>query len=56
MKLEYDYIGYGTRNLAITSCFNGVCSPSNGASASVSSNKQLFKVGFNYLFDVGGFR
>jgi outer membrane immunogenic protein len=55
VKLEYDYIGYGTRNLAITSCSNNVCSPST-TSASVSSNKQLFKVGFNYLFDVGGFR
>ena len=56
VKLEYDYIGYGTRNLAITNCSGGICSPTNNGSASVSSNKQLFKVGFNYLFDVGGFR
>jgi outer membrane immunogenic protein len=56
VKLEYDYIGYGTRNLAITNCSGGVCSPTNNGSTSVSSNKQLFKVGFNYLFDVGGFR
>jgi outer membrane immunogenic protein len=55
VKLEYDYIGYGTKSLAITSCTNSVCVPSGGA-ASISSNKQLFKVGFNYLFDVGGFR
>jgi outer membrane immunogenic protein len=51
VKAEYDFIGFGTKSLAVNGCDNGVCNP-NGSSP-VSSNKQLFKVGFNYLFGAG---
>ena len=52
IKAEYDYIGFGTKSLSSSLCFSGEgCTP-NG-SAPISSNKQLFKVGFNYLFGAG---
>jgi outer membrane immunogenic protein len=53
VKLEYDYIAYGSRQLTQTFCSSG-SSCSVGGTTPISSNKQLIKVGVNYLFDVGG--
>lgn len=49
VKLEYNYLNYGTRMLAGTSCVNNVCVPGN--STSDSATKQIFKVGANYLIN-----
>jgi outer membrane immunogenic protein len=53
VKLEYDYIGFGNKELAATIC----PTPSTCVvpfSNSFSATKQIFKVGANYLFDLGG--
>jgi len=52
VKLEYDYIGFGTEQFTVTKCSLGVCAPVN--TGTLSANKQVFKVGANYLFDFGG--
>jgi outer membrane immunogenic protein len=53
VKLEYDYIGFGAKQLTLNQCNTvGVCA--NTQTFSMSTTKQLFKVGVNYLFDVGG--
>jgi outer membrane immunogenic protein len=52
VKLEYDYIGFGSKELAFNQCSGNVCAQTG--TSSVSSTKQLFKVGANYLFDLGG--
>ena len=54
VKFEYDHIGFGAKELTITQCpgtIGSVCAPSG--TASFSSTKQIFKVGANYLFNVG---
>jgi outer membrane immunogenic protein len=53
VKLEYDYIGYGSKELAFNQC-NAAGRCGQTGTESLSSTKQLFKVGVNYLFDVGG--
>jgi outer membrane immunogenic protein len=52
IKLEYNYLSFGSKPVAFTFCSVGVCSP-NGI-LSESATKQIFKVGANYLFDIGG--
>jgi outer membrane immunogenic protein len=52
IKLEYDYIGFGPKELLVTSCSGSVCV--TPATASFNSTKQVFKVGTNYLFHMGG--
>jgi outer membrane immunogenic protein len=51
VKLEYDFIGFGVKNFTNSFCIAGDCIP---VSNQISSNKQVFKVGANYLFDLGG--
>lgn len=51
IKFEYDYIGFGAKELVVTSCSPSLCLPVG--TTSVSSTKQLFKVGANYLFNMG---
>jgi outer membrane immunogenic protein len=53
VKLEYDYIGFGNKQVPFTSCSpTGVCN--TGQSFTFSATKQIFKVSANYLFDFGG--
>ena len=52
VKLEYDYIGFGTKEFNVNVCNNGICGVPG--TVSYSATKQLFKVGANYLFDFGG--
>ena len=53
VKFEYNYIAYGNKELTATQCNNaGVCGVVG--TSSISTTKQLFKVGANYLFDFGG--
>ena len=51
VKLEYNYIGFGSKQFTTTECSLGVCAPVG--TNLLSANKQVFKVGVNYLFDVG---
>ena len=54
VKLEYDYIGFGNKEVSFTNCSgsSGVCTVPG--TFSFSATKQIFKVGANYLFDFGG--
>jgi outer membrane immunogenic protein len=49
-KFEYDYLGFGARNVHFTEACTGVgCFiPPNGFTQSVSADKHIFKLGFNY--------
>jgi outer membrane immunogenic protein len=49
-KLEYNWLNYGSKSLAITECEGGTCLPVGSSSQHASI--QLFKVGVNYLFNV----
>jgi outer membrane immunogenic protein len=56
VKFEYDYIAYGSKTLSTTGCNTSGATTNcffNGGSP-LSSNKQLFKFGVNYLFDPMG--
>jgi outer membrane immunogenic protein len=51
-KFEYDYLGFGARNVNFVTVF-----PLGGTSIqtqSVSADKHIFKIGVNYLFNAGG--
>jgi outer membrane immunogenic protein len=52
VKAEYNYIGFGGKEVAFTQCQAGVCLP--GGTQTISATKQIFKIGANYLFDFGG--
>jgi len=52
VKAEYNFIGFGAKEVAFTQCQNGVCVP--GGTQTMSATKQIFKLGANYLFDFGG--
>jgi outer membrane immunogenic protein len=57
VKLEYNYLKYGSKELAFTGCSNSfggpvTCSPDG--TGTVHADKQIFKIGANYLFNMGG--
>jgi len=52
VKFEYDYIGFGSKEVPFSQCVLGVCGVTG--TTSFSATKQIFKVGANYLFDFGG--
>jgi outer membrane immunogenic protein len=52
IKLEYNYLSFGSKQVAFTGCSPGFCSSAGNISESAS--KQIFKVGANYLFNIGG--
>jgi outer membrane immunogenic protein len=52
VKLEYNFLSFGSKALAQTEC--RLASPcQSGGSVSEHATKQVFKVGVNYLFDWG---
>jgi outer membrane immunogenic protein len=53
VKLEYNFLDYGSKLLAVTECFTGSPCAVVG-STSEHAQKHIFKVGFNYLFNVWG--
>jgi outer membrane immunogenic protein len=53
IKAEYNYIAFGAKELTLTECETGFGCGVTGTS-SVSATKQVFKIGANYLFDIGG--
>jgi len=55
-KFEYDYLGFGSKNVAfttITTC-SLLCAGPFTQLQNVSADKHIFKVGLNYLFNFGG--
>ena len=54
-KFEYDYLGFGSKNVLFTTTCSGIfCgSPISTNTQSVSADKHIFKVGLNYKFDWG---
>jgi outer membrane immunogenic protein len=56
-KFEYDYLGFGSKNVGFrTICVPATfCGPSGSvpSTLSVSADKHIFKVGLNYKFDWG---
>jgi outer membrane immunogenic protein len=52
-KFEYDYLGYGAKNVSFTSSC-GLCTPPTSThTQNVSADKHIFKVGLNYKFGWG---
>ena len=52
VKMEYNFLDFGDKQLAVTECdIPGTCF-FQGAGSN-HATKQIFKVGFNYLFDWG---
>jgi outer membrane immunogenic protein len=54
-KFEYDYLGFGSKNVLFTTTCSGIfCNPPISTNTqSVSADKHIFKVGLNYKFDWG---
>jgi outer membrane immunogenic protein len=54
-KFEYDYLGFGSKNVLFTSTCSGLfCAfPISTNTQNVSADKHIFKVGLNYKFDWG---
>jgi outer membrane immunogenic protein len=55
-KFEYDYLGFGSKNVVFTSrCSLAFCalSPIATFTENVSADKHIFKVGLNYKFGWG---
>jgi outer membrane immunogenic protein len=57
VKLEYNYLRFGSKELAFTACDNDSGSPSivcaPAGTNTVRADKQIFKIGANYLFNMG---
>jgi outer membrane immunogenic protein len=52
VKFEYDFIAFSNKELSNFNCVGTVCGVTG--TSSFSMTKQIFKVGANYLFDIGG--
>lgn len=52
VKFEYDFIAYGTKEVAFSQCNTGDVCGQTGTTG-LSTNKQIFKIGANYLFNLG---
>jgi len=56
VKLEYNFLKFGSKELALRECTNfttPACNPGTFTNT-YRADKQLFKIGVNYLFNVGG--
>jgi outer membrane immunogenic protein len=57
IKFEYNYLKYGSKELGFTNCSNSFGGPTScfaNTTGSVAADKQIFKIGANYLFNMGG--
>ena len=55
VKLEYNYLRYGSKELGVLACEgNGSSSECFTGTQSYSADKHIFKLGVNYLFGFGG--
>lgn len=56
VKLEYNFLRYGSKELAVAECETFIttsCNP-NINTNTYRADKQIFKIGVNYLFNMGG--
>ena len=53
VKLEYNYLRYGSKELSITGCDNDSTPACSHFTNTYHADKQIFKVGANYLFNMG---
>jgi outer membrane immunogenic protein len=51
VKAEYNYLRFGAKEFAFTACEGSYCYPDG--SASFHADKHMFKLGVNYLFNMG---
>jgi outer membrane immunogenic protein len=51
-KFEYDYLGFGARNVNFVTVIPNITTFTN--TQNVSADKHIFKVGVNYLFNAAG--
>jgi len=50
-KFEYDYLGFGSKNVPFTITCSAFCNPLTfNQTQNVSADKHIFKVGLNYKF------
>jgi outer membrane immunogenic protein len=50
-KFEYDYLGFGAKNVHFTEACSGICMLTvGGFTQNVSADKHIFKLGVNYKF------
>jgi outer membrane immunogenic protein len=57
VKLEYNYLKYGSKEFSLTECSGSSSSPTFCGPVGTDSyraDKQIFKIGANYLFNMGG--
>ncbi len=54
VKFEYDYMGFDAKNVGFTNSCTECTIQNFIATQNVSANKNIFKVGINYLFNVAG--
>jgi len=52
VKFEYDYLGFGAKDVLFSQVNCSTCTPFT-TTTNVSADKHIFKVGFNYLFNAG---
>ncbi len=53
VKLEYNFLDFGSGGVPFTECITSTCTAFG--TTSEHAFKHIFKVGFNYLFPVGGY-
>jgi outer membrane immunogenic protein len=55
VKLEYNYLRYGSKEISFTDCRNNtIPACSLPFTSTQHADKQIFKIGANYLFNMGG--
>jgi outer membrane immunogenic protein len=56
VKLEYNFLKYGSKELSFTNCQSNAIPTcfAAGGTDTVRADKQIFKIGANYLFNMGG--
>ena len=52
VKLEYNYLRYGSKELSITACANNSTPACSTFTNTYHADKQIFKIGANYLFNM----
>jgi outer membrane immunogenic protein len=53
VKLEYNFLRYGSKEISFTNCDNDSTPACSNFTNTVHADKQIFKIGANYLFNMG---
>jgi outer membrane immunogenic protein len=54
VKLEYNYLRYGSKEVGLIRCQSNDSECFAVGTSTFSADKQIFKLGVNYLFNMGG--